>query len=153
MTVVACPGVEELKQFRLGRMSEAEARGVEQHLHHCSACLARLPAIPLDDPLVRGLRGVRARPRLQNPVLAKVQSELRAQPFHPPNAVLPTVRDSQSSEDATIGAPSGAFEFGGESYSFLSPPSVAGDLGSLGAYRVLRVLGEGGMGMVLLAED
>jgi eukaryotic-like serine/threonine-protein kinase len=36
---------------------------------------------------------------------------------------------------------------------FLSPPQGAGEIGRLGPYRVLKVLGNGGMGAVFLAED
>jgi formylglycine-generating enzyme required for sulfatase activity len=36
---------------------------------------------------------------------------------------------------------------------FLTPPQAADELGRLGGFRVLRILGAGGMGLVLEAED
>src|SRR5205823_1073428 len=41
----------------------------------------------------------------------------------------------------------------GEPYSFLAPPQGPGEIGRLGPYRVLKVLGAGGMGIVFQAED
>jgi serine/threonine protein kinase len=38
-------------------------------------------------------------------------------------------------------------------YGFLSPPQAVGELGRLGPYAVRRVIGSGGMGLVLEAED
>src|SRR5262245_28522997 len=38
-------------------------------------------------------------------------------------------------------------------YPFLSPPERPDEIGRLAHYRVLRLLGEGGMGLVFKAED
>src|SRR5271156_1297258 len=40
-----------------------------------------------------------------------------------------------------------------DSLSFLNPPQGPGEIGRLGSYRVLKLLGKGGMGAVFLSEE
>jgi hypothetical protein len=40
-----------------------------------------------------------------------------------------------------------------EIFALLAPPQTPDELGRLGAYRLLKMLGSGGMGVVFLAED
>ena len=161
MTVTVCPSVEALKEFRGGRAPEADAQRLEQHLRSCPACVGRLAAAPSDDPLVLGLRAQRGRPRLRNPLLERARQEARGRPFRPALAqhtpgigsTRPTLAALPEPGEATEAAPAGAFQAIQQTYFFLTPPHSSNELGWLGTYRVLRLLGEGGMGVVLQAED
>src|SRR5262245_60791336 len=59
----------------------------------------------------------------------------------------------------TVAFGQGPFPTGGarpepaEHYDFLAPPQGPDEIGRLGAYRVFKVLGAGGMGVVFEAED
>jgi serine/threonine protein kinase len=151
VTAPSCPPLDDLTRFRLGRLAEPQSHSLEQHLTGCASCQRKLASVPLADPLVQALRAQRNQPRLSNPLMEQVRQEVRSQQFRMPGPDQQT--DPSLSENTVAGGPSLFEEGTRESLPFLSPPRAHGELGWLGSYRVLKVLGEGGMGMVLQGED
>ena len=85
-------------------------------------------------------------------VLVRAAREIAVQDHpHQSNTgeVLSDAFASTASEHANTDLPTTA----PSQLGFLSPPQEEGEIGRLGSYRVLSVLGAGGMGVVLEAED
>lgn len=74
----------------------------------------------------------------------------RGEPTVPPQAP-PQPETSSSADEHTAGLGASAPSDG--DLSFLEKPRAKDELGRLGSFRVLKELGRGGMGCVLLAED
>jgi WD40 repeat protein/predicted Ser/Thr protein kinase len=145
---VTCPSAHEYERLRRGELSLPEVEQLAQHIEKCGRCADQMQSLPVDDTLIEALR---ARSTVTDPKEQDRVSDLvaRLKQFRLPvnSAVEATTAESPV---ASALAPA---EQTCELYDFLAPPQGAGEIGRLGSYRVLKVLGTGGMGVVFQAED
>jgi serine/threonine protein kinase len=140
-----CPPPQRFQDFLLGRVEVEQARQLEQHLRECSACACRVAAQRANLPRAEEVASTR-------------YSEVAQEPLHDAledTTIPPEVLNAQRAETHPSSSPatSSSVQDGNHEYDFLAPPLGPGEMGRLGPYRVLKVLGRGGMGVVFLGED
>ncbi len=135
--------------------SREEMDSLAQHVEQCTGCGERIDKMLRKDELSLGLaRPVDGTDMPDSEALINLRRRLQqlripASSEKTADAVgVHSTSASSSPFPATL--PMSGSDHG---ITFLAPPQQPDEIGRLGPYRVLKKLGAGGMGMVLLAED
>lgn len=156
------PSDEVLLALSLGQLAEMELAFISAHLDDCPACCRRIDQLDSTDRLLRRLQrdtasgenvlvGPDQRRSAVHALRHAHEARLGARKLD-----LETVPGSGTASAAAVDtrpdAPAPG-EFHVDLTGFLTPPEGPDELGRLGPYRVLALLGQGGMGVVLRAHE
>jgi serine/threonine protein kinase len=137
---LSCPKLDELHQFLLGRLPAEQTDRLQNHLAHCAPCLDTIQGLKAEDTLVGAWRAqADAATSPEDERVAALIQKLSG---------LSRLPDASTAAASDTPAPATV-----EPRQVLSPPLGPDEIGRLGHYRVLNVLGAGGMGIVFAAED
>ncbi|QEL17182.1 WD40 repeat domain-containing serine/threonine protein kinase [Limnoglobus roseus] len=137
---VDCPSAEELRRLARGHLTDARQAVLTAHLDRCPGCQGRLDEIAADgDKLFTGcMKKLCEPPAPKDSAFWDAMSEVEAE------VTGTTPSDMAGNTSANLSD---------LKLDFLQPTDTPGRIGRLGAFDVIRVVGRGGMGVVLAAFD
>jgi WD40 repeat protein/serine/threonine protein kinase len=141
--VSPCPNDGELQSFVLGGRSSEDVDTLARHIEQCTRCAETTEQLLAADTLAEPLKKADPPADVRDKVVVESLIEkLSALPAISSDTYLRTSDSTPSTEEES-----------GEEIDLLAPPEADDELGRLASYRVLRLLGQGGMGIVFHAED
>ena len=138
----SCPWHDDLQQMVLGKLKGTRAEAIARHLETCPTCLDALRQWIVSDEILKAVQAG----RIGNCEPTKTMYLPIGRIRDAVSTWLVAHDDTSTDHDAL---PHSLAEF----KTVLSPPEAADELGRVADFRVLRLLGIGGMAAVFEAED
>ncbi len=134
-----CPSAarEVLELARSGSTADSDQAVVVSHLDQCTGCQQALEALANDD--VTLAKTLRDRPSVKTPDVNSAYWPALKKAEQALTLDTPTMVEGPSPEISAL--------------AFLDPPDDGNHLGKLSHFNIVRVVGRGGMGIVLQATD